>query len=156
MSVKSDIAAELRALERDGLLKPEDVHVWADANRESAVAQRLEWNNRRAGYQYRLTQIRTLIRIYIVDVTGEPVTVSLSLDRAEPGGGYRNLPTVKATPNLRQVLLEDLLHELERMADRHYDIVELEPVWSAVRGVRRSLTPKRAVTDPRAGVSLET
>lgn len=139
MTLQEDVLAEFEMLRSDGLIKAEEVLDWAEANRESAIARRLQWDDAKAGHLYRLNQIRTLIRIYIVDTTGSPLTVSLSVDRASPGGGYRDVGEVKATPNLRRVLLEDLMTELERMADRHFDITELEPVWGAIALVRANM-----------------
>lgn len=139
MNVKDDIKSELTLLKTDGVYKAEDILAWAEQNRDSAIAQRLQWDDAKAGHLYRLNQVRVLIRIYVVDLKGEPATVSLSVDRVLPGGGYRDLSEVKVTPDLRKVLLEDLLRELERMADRHFDIVELHPVWEAIRQVRRNL-----------------
>jgi hypothetical protein len=135
-SKRDQIRTELLALERRGIIKAEDVHAWAERNPKSAIYRSLEWDNEVAGFQYRLHQIRSLITLYIVDSAGEPEMVSLSIDRVKPGGGYRHLDDVKEAPDMRLVLLGDVLVDLERLASRYGDLEELVAVWRAVAEAR--------------------
>ena len=62
--------------------------------------------------------------------------VSLSIDRVNDGGGYRDLDTVMSSPPLREVLLSDALTELERARLKYEGLTELARVWSEVRRVK--------------------
>lgn len=137
------IRAELLALKKRGVIKAEDVYEWVEKHPKSALYARLEWDNNVAGRLHRIAQITAYITLYITDKSGKPETVSLSIDRMRPGGGHRIEAEVKATPELRAILEEDLLVDLERMADRHADLDRFARVWAEVRKVRATLTSER-------------
>src|SRR5262245_29384756 len=107
---------ELLALKNDdGLIIVETVHDWAQSNKDSDLYAQLEWNNNKAGYEYRLWQIRRLVALNIVSEEGERQVVSLSVDRVQPAGGYRDLNDVLKTKSLYSILLRDAFAELDRV-----------------------------------------
>lgn len=152
-SKKDQIRSEILALERRGVVQAEAIHEWAKGHAKSAIHKSLEWNDDKAGYLYRLSQIRSMITLYITDESGEPELVSLSIDRATPGGGYRSLKEVKEVPEMRAVLLEDVLVALERLASRYADIKELAGVWREVAKARVAYDQRQVppVRKPRGG-----
>ena len=128
------IETELKAIAADvDILKSIDVVTWANANRESDLGNYFVWDNEKAGHEYRLYQARKVIRIYLEKYDdGEPEFVSLSIDRHEPGGGYRRVEDVIKVPSLMEVMLADALKELERVRLRYNKVEALSSVWKAI------------------------
>jgi hypothetical protein len=135
------IRAELLALVDDeGLLQPPVVHDWARTHPKSDLHARLDWDDAAAGYQYRLTQIRQLITITVRTADHKPQMISLSIDRADPGGGYRQIAVVMQNRKLRQVALHDALSALEHLQFRYGDLAELAPIWQHVHQLKKETT----------------
>jgi len=128
------IETELKAIAADvDILKSIDVVNWANANRESDLGNYFVWDNEKAGHEYRLYQARKVIRIYLEKYDdGEPEFVSLSIDRHEPGGGYRRVEDVIKVPSLMEVMLADALKELERVRQKYNKVEALSSVWKAI------------------------
>ena len=122
--------------QRDGVLKPEVAVEWARSHPTSALHSALDWNDTTAAQQYRIWQIRQLIAVHVVNEKGVRQIVSLSIDRVNDGGGYRDLDTVMSSPPLREVLLSDALTDLERARLKYEGLTELARVWSEVRRVK--------------------
>lgn len=121
----------------------EKAHEWAENNRNSDLAKSLEWDDEKAGYQYRLWQIRRLVSIHVLYAGGGPrKLISLTIDRSKAGGGYRDLEQVRNDQSLLDIALRDALHELERLRDRYEYLTSLQPVWTAAQRVRRSAQAK--------------
>jgi hypothetical protein len=59
----------------------------------------------------------------------------LSIDRTE--GGYRQIADVMSRQDLRKVMLDDALAELERTQKKYRHLQELETVWEARDKVAR-------------------
>lgn len=133
------IRNELLALQQQagGLLQVEPVVAWAKQNPDSALHASLEWDDSKAGHEWRLHQVRRLIAVHIVNVEGVREMVSLTIDRSKPGGGYRGLGAVLSVPNLRSVLLQDALDELEGVRLKYESVSELAQVWEEVERVRQ-------------------
>lgn len=131
MSERTDsIADELLALrDKDGKINAAGAVEWARANAKSHLYAALEWDDAVAGERYRVWQMRSLIAVHIVDDEGARRFVSLSVDRAE--GGYRPINEVLARIDLRQVMLQDALTELERVQKKYKHLQELDEVWRA-------------------------
>lgn len=101
-----DLAAELQALKnREGLLVPPDIHEWAKNHPGSLIYKHLVWDDAKAGYEYRLGQIRQLIAVHIRDDDGKRTTFSLTFDRKRPGGGIRDIADIVQAPDLREAML---------------------------------------------------
>lgn len=133
------IGDELQALRAsDGRWYPSIVVDWARANPDSALYRALEWDDRRAADEHRLSQARQLIAIHIVDEQGDRSTIALVIDRGY-GGGYRDLGEVLSNAQLRRLATEQALAELRRWQERNKHLVELDGVFRAIGSVTRRL-----------------
>lgn len=137
------IGAELLARKNaQGLINPEEVVQWAHDNPGTRLHNSLEWDDALAGHRHRLWQVRGLIAVHIVDAEGSRAAISLSIDRSHDGG-YRPIGEIMARPNLRQVMLEDALSELQRVQAKYAALQELQRVWDAAHEVRETRVPRR-------------
>lgn len=133
MTIRSELL-DLQA-EAGGLLQAERVVRWARENPESSLYRNLEWDDAKAGEQFRIWQVRRLIAIHVVSEQGQRQLVSLTIDRME-NGGYRDIFAVIANPSMREVLLADALADLERLRLKYEGLKELVSVWEEVGKVR--------------------
>lgn len=134
MSIETELLALKNA---GGLIVAEDVVAWAKDNPASALHSSLEWDDAKAGHQYRLWQVRKLIAVYVTTEEGVRNLVSLSIDRTREGGGYRPLDDVLSSKALHEIMLQDALKELDRVQAKYEQLKELKPVWRARDEVRR-------------------
>lgn len=124
---ESTVRAELEALrDGDGTIHPREVLTWAEKNRSSRIASQLEWDDEKAGKAYRLSQVRTLIRVYVVDVEGNRQTINLRVDRYQ-GGGYRDIGAVMNNRDLRARAMAELLADLRRLEAKYDHLAEIAP-----------------------------
>lgn len=140
LDVSSRIHEELesiRAADPDGVLRTKVVHDWARDHPKSGVHKELEWDDAKAGYRYRLDQIRRLIAVHVVSEEGERQLVSLSIDRPK-GGGYRPLDNVLANADLRRILLKDALDEFNRFQLKYQRVQQLAKVFEEGDRVKRN------------------
>lgn len=133
MTIKSELM-NIQHAHPENVLHPNDVVEWAKDNPGSLVYKSLEWDDKRAAEGYRLAQVRRLIQIHVVTEEYQPMVVSLSIDR-KAGGGYRDMQDVGAKPDLRQIMLDDALAELERVKAKYSRLQELVSVWEATEQV---------------------
>ena len=140
------IADELLALKNEtGVINPAAAVAWARENKKSTLHANLEWDDGIAGERWRVSQVRQLIAIHIVDPDGGRRFVSLSIDRRHDGSnGYRSLDDVVARPDLREIMLRDALLDLERIQERYKKLTELQPVWEAAEQTRQKRSRKAA------------
>lgn len=138
------IQAELVALtNKDGMIDVATVHKWARAHPKSALYAALEWADEAAAEQWRHWQIRRLIAVHVVNDTGERTLISLSTDRMS-GGGYRMVDSVGRNRDLRAIMLQDALNELQRVEAKYKRITELSRVWEEASAAREATRRKRA------------
>jgi hypothetical protein len=125
----------------------------------SLLYSRLEWNDTRAGEEYRIHQLRQLINIYLVEPdTKSPTVISLSVDRAH-GGGYRPMDDVLRLPDLREIAVQDALDELDRAQKKYQHLQELNEVWRArdqVREEQQGRNTRRTRRTPHTAEGEET
>ncbi len=134
MSIESELLAIKGTKE---LLTAEEVVAWASKHPKSKLYRQFEWNNSKAAAEYRIWQARRVIALYITYANDERRFISLSLDRTNEGGGYRDINEVLQSQSLHEIMLADALRELERIR-LHYDALKaLKPVWTAVAKVRK-------------------
>lgn len=132
------IRDELLALKRrDGMIVAEDGIEWARKHPNSDLYRSLQWDDAKAAHEHRLWQVRRLIAIHIVSDEGGRQVVSLSIDRTKERGGYRDLDDVLPRRDLREVLLQDALAELERVQAKYNRLQELSEVWAAKDQVKK-------------------
>jgi hypothetical protein len=126
-TLKQELLA-LKEASPDKALHPAAAVEWARRHRASALYNALEWDDRKAAHEYRLSQVRTLIHVHVTTGDGEPILISLSIDRSS-GGGYRSIADVAKAPDLRQIMFDDALRDLERVKTKYRHVAELKRVW---------------------------
>lgn len=137
------IQAELLALrDSNGIIDARRAVDWAKQHQDSALYQALEWDDATAAIEYRISQVRRLIAVHIVDAEGHRQVVSLSVDRQQ-GGGYRSVQDVLSVDDLRAVMLSDALEELQRVQRKYEYLQELAKVWEAAQQVEQETRPRR-------------
>lgn len=122
-----------------GLLRPKDIVDYA-ANKKTALHKCFEWDDKKAGHEYRLWQARELVSVYVkvIGQDTDPVRAYVSLlnDRAKHGGGYRTIEAVLSNNVLRNQLLSEALAELGRFEAKYKQLKELAGVFKAFRKVK--------------------
>jgi hypothetical protein len=134
------VISELRTIAKmnDGLLKAKDV-VEAARPVKSPLHSKFTWDDSEAASEYRLEQARRLIRttIQYIEVGGENqsfrVFCSLTPDRENEGGGYRETTAVLANRRFRDQLLEDARSEMESFESKYARLQELAGVIKEIR-----------------------
>ena len=104
--------------------------------KSSPLHDLFEWDNDKAGEQYRLWQARELIRVSIRFLpesgTNTRVYVSLRSDRTEDGGGYRSMVEVMSDSDQRAQLVSDVLAELKAIREKYAELKELAEIFEAI------------------------
>ena len=112
---------------------------------DSPLHSMFTWEDDEAARLWRLHQARNIILRVTVEMEttkDHSVTVrawaSLTPDREEEDGGYRETIRVMRQPEMRAQLLADALAEMERFAEKYRTLTELAEVFSALKRVRKS------------------
>lgn len=138
--LNQEITAELKKISdrNGGLLRPLDVVETARAE-DSPLHSRFEWDDSLAAEKHRLNQARELIRVCVSLITTSDnrvirvgTFVSLTPDRDNPGGGYRQIDVVMENPEQREQLLRDALSELEAFRTKYSHLRELVDLFQAI------------------------
>jgi hypothetical protein len=146
IGTRAKVIAELKRIANssNGILLPEEV-VDAARSPSSILHKSFTWEDTEAAHQYRLWQARTLIRTTIRyvqinrDTRPARVFVSLTPDREDEGGGYREVIAVLSDKDMRKQLLQDALDELRTFEVKYAHLKELSGVFVASRKARNSL-----------------
>jgi hypothetical protein len=124
----------------DGYLRPEDVIKEAQ-NIKNILHSHFEWDNKKAGQEYRLWQARQLISVCVVTIGNktEPIRayVSLTTDRHN-GNGYRAMTEILTNTKLRSQMLAEALKELQIFKNKYNRLQELAPVFKAIKKIKVS------------------
>ena len=126
------------AAKNKGLLKPEAV-VEAARPVNSPLHTRFTWDDTEAANQYRLQQARQLIRttIQYIEVDGQDVSYnvfcSLTPDRENEGGGYRETTAILSNRRYKNQLMADARAEMERFEQKYSRLQELTGVIKEIR-----------------------
>jgi hypothetical protein len=159
------IKAELERIRKanGGVLLPEQVV--AAAKRESSpLHSQFEWDDGEAAHQFRISQARALIRVYVTVFSEggsreSRTYVSLTSDRAD-GGGYRAMVDVLSNEDLRQQLLADAKADMLAFRSKYAALQELAMVFAAMdaavarKKLRVKLPAKQKVKTQRKLVSV--
>lgn len=142
MSITKQLEAELSQLESAGLLNPQAIVNWAAMHEDSALHAEFEWDNRRAGAEYRVIQARELIqRVKIEIQVGDDKLIrvrkysSLPSNRGQDGG-YSRTEEVLADKRQRDELLRVALTELNTLRKKYEHLQELAQVFAALDAVK--------------------
>jgi len=148
MSVRSEMNALYESASTE-LVSTHYYLSWAKENPNSGLYKRLKCDDdASAADLWRHQELRVLIAVYIKDDSGARKTISLTTDRTNPGGGYRNVEDVAKDRDLYQIALADALHELDRVKAKYENVKGLEKVWVEVEKVRLRTEIGRAEASP--------
>lgn len=148
MAKQNSILSELRQIERkhNGILRANDVVAYAE-NPATALHSRFEWDDTKAGYQYRLLQARNLIRVqvHIISEDIEPVRcyVSLKENRQNKGGGYLGMGMVLMDRKKRETLLQEAYQDMEVFIHKYERLKELAGVRREIAKIMSGLSTKK-------------
>lgn len=137
-----DVTQELEEIRsrHGGILRAEDVVEFA-RDETTHLHSHFEWDDTEAAEQYRLEQARRVIRLRVTVAKNlgndrpVPMYVSLTTDRAQPGGGYRPFVDVMSSEELKAELLRQALSEFKRVRSRYNELRELAPIFAAIEQV---------------------
>ena len=137
----NEIQEELARLMKlgGGILRPVEV-VKAAKPKKSPLHDCFEWDDEKAGHEYRLNQARHLIVSVVVVASGGEMLqahISLKPDRYSPGGGYRAMVDVLSDKELRAQMLAEALAELEVFRRKYKDLKELAGIFAAMKKARK-------------------
>ena len=144
-SNEASVREELKRIAKrnDGVLTAEAV-VEAARNDDSPLHSAFTWDDTEAAIKWRLHQARNIIlriKVEVSDVKAHTVTIrewaSLTPDRLEDGGGYREVVRVMRNEDQRAQLLADALAELDRISEKYRTLSELAEVFAAIKAARR-------------------
>ena len=111
-------------------VKPEHVVEYAK-NPDTVLHSKFEWDDEKAGHEYRIWQARQLFRVYVAvirdDLPACNVFVSLKDDRygKEDRGGYRPMLEVLEDEELTGQLLDDARHEWNSYKTKYQGLKQL-------------------------------
>lgn len=128
------------------LLTAEMVVAWARAHPKSELHKAPQfhgWDKDKLAYEQLLQGARQIIALHVVYEDGTRRLVSLSVDRAREGGGYRKVDDVLRSKSLHEIMLADALRELERMEAKYTAITDLKPVWRETSKVRERFSKRK-------------
>lgn len=116
--------------------------------RSSPLHQCFTWDNDIAGHAWRINEARELIRSYCVKIEQQPAIVtrayvSLKSSRLQ-GGGYTQIARVLSDQQLHQEMLRDAMDDIALLERRYGKLIELQPVFTAARRVRRRVSKSKS------------
>ena len=119
------------------LVNPHEVVTYAE-NPETKLHSKFEWDDEKAGHEYRIWQARQIISLELTviennGVLSEPVRlfVSLKNDRNKKGG-YRLITDVLDDKNMRLRLLSEAFADFDRIKERYNALTELAEIFTAI------------------------
>jgi len=144
------IEKELKKIEqKHGTLRPEVIVEFAK-NPKTALHSSFEWDNVKAGQEYRLWQARQIISVYVETyrIDGREVNVrafhSLPSDRTEGGLGYRSIDSILTSEDGRAQMLAEAFAEFERLRKKYEVLNELSEVFQAIDDAKDKTAKKIA------------
>jgi hypothetical protein len=136
----SEVIKELKriAKENKGLITPDSI-VERAKSKTSILHKFFDWDDSIAAQKHRLHQARQLLRVtveYIETYEDKPVKVFVSLtpDRLTREG-YRTLTNVMEDEQLRGILLDDAVSDMETFKKKYALLRELEKVFMEMEEV---------------------
>lgn len=120
---KITIADELKALEKDGVIIPEEVVAFAANHRESLCAAHFTWDNTEAATKQRLTEARNLIRTVKVQMTVNRLSLTVvgyvrDPDNEAGKSAYCSVAKIKSDKHAAHEVLIDELKRVNNACER--------------------------------------
>lgn len=109
---------------QSGVITPQEI-VEAARDEQSPLHDSFEWDNRRAGNLYRLTQARDLLGRYEVIIQRQPVRAFV---RVESQGGYMRSEAVVTDRDLYAEVYRQFCDEVDALLERNRRWENLAPV----------------------------
>jgi hypothetical protein len=141
--MRAEVKAELEEIAKTGELDPKEVVKFA-RSANTALHAEFEWDDTKAGEQYRLHQARNLILRVKVKIIGDSEREELISIRefasvhSDGHREYRSITDVLENAEQRAELVETILRAcLSRCLN--YQLPELEPVVRAINKVLRTI-----------------
>lgn len=154
MTKGEKIRQELLALqERHPLLPRPVIHDWAEDHPGSAIHAELLWDDKKAGYQYRLVQISNMVSVYVVNMEGIKQMHALSIDY-KTGGGYRHIDNILPNTNWRETLLNDAFEDFERYRKKYEQLKALAGVFAEMNKVKKRASKRKGKRSKAGGATL--
>lgn len=143
--MKQEVQDELKRIhDRDGGLEP--AVVLDEARDEGSILHGLfEWDDAKAGHQFRLDQARGIIRVAVVvisEVSNAPVREYININDEQRGRAYRETQSVLTDKRLYELAKRDALLQLSRLGQRYRHIQELSPIWNEVTRLAEAMLEK--------------
>jgi hypothetical protein len=152
---RAEILKELNQIaEIDGTLRPEAVVAFAK-NPKTELHHCFTWDNTKAAHQWRLHEARMIIRVSVTIISDDAdecrAFVSLKSDR-HAGIGYRSMISILDDEELRELMLQDALEEMQTFKEKYKDLKELCEVFDAMDKI--IVKKPRKQSRPRAAASM--
>jgi hypothetical protein len=153
MAIKEELA--LIAKRNRGMISPDKVVAFAK-NKKTALHHSFQWDDRKAGDQYRLWQARQIIRVHVAVIKDDtkPVRAYVSLQQDRGAKGYRRTVDVLASDELREMMLDEAKATMQLFANKYRTIKELSPVIHAIDSLLDSKPPRNGKKKPARKRSL--
>ena len=137
MYLSKEGQAEILAL--GDTVNPHDLVAWAAKHKDSALHAAFEWDNDKAGDEYRVLQARAFLRLVVTVPEQSPhvVRAFVSLQGDRGSVGYRSTASVMRSPDLRGQLIDQFLEEMRQREIKYRQFAELARVFEAIDDVRR-------------------
>jgi hypothetical protein len=122
----------------EGLLSPQNIVEYAK-NQNTLLHSKFEWNDEKAGYEYRLWQARKIISLEFEIIKSDdkdlkPVRLFISLkDDRNCETGYRLITNVLTNEEYRGRMLKEALEELNRIREKYQMLTELAKVFAVIK-----------------------
>lgn len=135
-----DVIAGL--IKKHGEARPDQL-VEEARDREHPLHGDFEWNDSKAGHEYRLLQASALIRSVTIIRDDRPDVHLRAFVNIDREGGYRSIDTVLSRPSDRARLLEQALGELQAFARKYEALKELAGVRAEIERVASKRRKRR-------------
>ena len=119
------------------LVNPHEVVAYAE-NPETKLHPKFEWDDEKAGHEYRIWQARQIISLELIVIenggsSSGPVRLFVSLkDDRNKEGGYRLVTDVLNDVDMRSRLVSEALADFDRVRDKHNALTELADIFAAI------------------------
>lgn len=121
----------------NGLLDPAAVVEFA-RDKNTLLHSKFEWDDKKAGHEYRLWQARKIIQLELyvykenVDSNGIPVRMFFSFTDERRNGGYRKITAILSDVELREKMLQQAKEEMVVFRKKYSALKELAGVFEAM------------------------
>jgi len=130
-----DEELKIIADKNNGILLPKEVVEFAE-DEKTLLHNEFEWDNTIAGFKFRLSQARNIIRLRVETIQHESQEiivrsyVSLSTERGV--NSYRKIKDVLNNEDQKNIMLSDAKRELESIRNKYKVLKELSSVWDNI------------------------